>query len=211
MKNDTLLRINDFSSLPKGWHFGEGSEISDDAIDVASKVFYGLFSQGISITDAFPGVDGEVRVTGYFNEHYIEITVENDCSITYLYEVNDIEKEYQENISFSDALSAIKKITTNIDPDKCLYDQSTKTIGINKKSASKALHLGLQAMEAFQLFVFNAPQTKVVVVSESIPNNTMPLSLIPRQSSGCSTYPYSPAITRSMKPPVHRVTFATAT
>ncbi len=210
MINETLLKIAEFTEWPGGWHFGEGKKINRDIASIAEKIFYKIFSQGIVTTDAFPGIDGEIRVTGYFGEHYLELTVENNDSITYLYEIDDIEKEYKESLSVIDALKVIETIINKINPNKCSFDQSIKTIGINKKSDFKVWRSSHPvAMEEFQLFAINVLSNKVNAYANTL-NDIMPLSQIPRLSSGNLMHPYSQSITRSTKPPAPVETFATA-
>lgn len=210
MINETLLKIAEFSELPEGWHFGEGKRISKDNVSIAERIFYAIFYQGIVATDAFPGIDGEIRITGYFDEHYLEFTLETDESITYLYEIDDIEIEYKENLSIVEVLEVIKTITTKINPNKCLFDQSIKTIGINKKSDFKVWHSNPPAVtEGFQLFAVNA-LSNIADAYAPMPIDIMPLSQILLLSSGNSTRPFSQTITRSTKPLARVETFATA-
>lgn len=210
MINETLLKIAEFPELPEGWHFGEGKKISKDNTSIAERIFYTIFSQGIVTTDAFPGIDGEIRVTGYFDEHYLEFTLEADKTITYLYEVDDMEVEYKESLSIVEVLEVIKTITNIINPNKCLFDQSIKTIGINKKSDFKVWHSNPPAVtEGFQLFAVNALSNIVDAYASTLIDTTH-LSQTPLQSSGNSTRPFSQKITRSTKPLVQVETFATA-
>ncbi len=64
---------------------------------------------GFDITDAFPGLSGEISVSLYFNDHYFEFTTEMD-SITFVHECGDETISYEENFSFDIAVKKIRKL-----------------------------------------------------------------------------------------------------
>lgn len=58
-------KVRTFSELKKGWHFGhEGQPFLCETIFEAAKFAEAMERQGFS-TDAFPGLNGEIRVTIY--------------------------------------------------------------------------------------------------------------------------------------------------
>lgn len=68
-------KIDSFSELPKGWHYGDGEAALKDVIDAALKIEAHLRMIGFSHTDAFPGADGEIMVVGYRGDHDLEVTL----------------------------------------------------------------------------------------------------------------------------------------
>ncbi len=69
----TEKKLNEFLSLPVGWHYGQGGPISHRLVDLAKQIVYRAFLLGFSSTDAFPGVDGGILITVYERDHTLEI------------------------------------------------------------------------------------------------------------------------------------------
>lgn len=88
----TERKLESFRSLPLGWHYGEGGPINDGLIARAKKMYGTLLRLGLSRTNAFPGADGEVTLTGRHLEHHVEITLHADGSTSLVYERNDAEE-----------------------------------------------------------------------------------------------------------------------
>jgi hypothetical protein len=72
----TALKIDSFSALSVGWHYGRGGPISHLVISTAKELYYFLLLVGFTETDAFAGADGEILLTGYHEGHYIAIMIE---------------------------------------------------------------------------------------------------------------------------------------
>ena len=109
MNSSVYLKIQDFLTLRHGWCYGEGLSFSRAIADIATQIATRLLSYGFSEMDAFPGLNGEIRVTCYSSEKYFEFTVETVASITFLFEEGDAEKEYQENLTLADCFRKIEK------------------------------------------------------------------------------------------------------
>jgi hypothetical protein len=97
--NETTRKIRSFANLKDGWHFGEGSLISEEAIFDALFLHVQILMAGFTETDAFPGLSGEIQVTAYWNENYFEFTREPDGRWTFIHENSDEEKESGSNLS----------------------------------------------------------------------------------------------------------------
>ncbi len=67
MPETTADKIRGFGGFKAGWHYGEGIPFPALAIDLALRVETMLRDAGYPATDAFPGTDGEIAVTGYLN------------------------------------------------------------------------------------------------------------------------------------------------
>jgi hypothetical protein len=84
--NQIAKKIRSFSNLRAGWHYGQGGPILEDRINKAIKIHALLKYIGFLETDAFPGVDGEILLTCYFGNHYIEILVDTAGEISIYHE-----------------------------------------------------------------------------------------------------------------------------
>lgn len=100
-------KIRSFQDIPVGWCYGEGATFQPGIIDSATKLHSYALSKGFFETDAFPGVNGEIRITLYKDKYYLEFTIENNESITFAHEKDDNEVLYKENITYDDALKLI--------------------------------------------------------------------------------------------------------
>ncbi len=72
----TDRKLRAFADLPNGWYYGEGVPFGGAVLNMARTL-----SLGLAETDAFPGLNGEVVVSVYFGEHYLEFTIDPDESI----------------------------------------------------------------------------------------------------------------------------------
>jgi hypothetical protein len=77
-KPKTVKKIEQFRDLPVSWHYGDGQAARLDTIDRAKEIFNQYTQMGFTVTDAFPGRDGEIMVTAYKDNYYIECVVETD-------------------------------------------------------------------------------------------------------------------------------------
>lgn len=93
-------KLEEYSRLTNGWHFGEGRGPTQSVIAMARDASLFLQELGINKQGCFPGVFGEVRVTGYLEKGYIEITYENNGTISLL-----IENHIGETITDSENVS----------------------------------------------------------------------------------------------------------
>lgn len=79
-------KLEEYSKLNNGWHFGEGRGPTQSVIAMARDASLFLQELGITKQGCFPGVFGEMRVTGYLEKGYVEITYENNGTISLLIE-----------------------------------------------------------------------------------------------------------------------------
>lgn len=103
----TERKILGFRELGDGWHYGEGvlpkNSVLDDAISLNQEAVRLAFFE----TDVFPGINGEVMLTVYYCNHYLEFTIEPDGSVTFYREKDNEEVCYQEGLSFQEAKAKI--------------------------------------------------------------------------------------------------------
>jgi hypothetical protein len=133
----TVQKIASFRHLAPGWHYGAGGPIDEKVTDMAFAMLARLTMAGLFDTDAFAGGDGEVMVTAYEGDHYIEIIVEADCTISLTHEYQGKEMFDQERMSEAAAHSELAKIVGEIWTTSVFYTQTTSTV-IRSKTASKA-------------------------------------------------------------------------
>lgn len=101
--NETERKIKAFSSIDIGWHFGEGVPPAKSTIEYALRLNLVLFLAGFSETDAFLGASGEIQVNGYEGHNYVELVINSDDSIEFIYEREDQQQIYQDELSISEA------------------------------------------------------------------------------------------------------------
>jgi hypothetical protein len=87
--DSTNQKIASFKNLPSGWHYGEGVAPSSAMIEVARDWLNKIAQLGFTTTNAFPGVAGEIMISGRNGDHDIEVILETDGSISFEHEKND--------------------------------------------------------------------------------------------------------------------------
>ncbi len=136
-------KILGFETLEEGWHFGEGSAINIEIIKKALELDKKAYDCGYFATDAFPGLDGEIAFTIYYQDDYFEFIIENNEEVTFFHEYKDVEVDCKSNISFDQALEKIEMIKGDI----CsLSESSIPNIGISESNDSPALPLKISGI-----------------------------------------------------------------
>src|SRR5690348_17679722 len=85
--NATQRKIDSFSSLKPGWNYGQGGPISKITRDRATTWLRFVNWLGFSRTNAIPGVNDDIVVSSGIGEHYIEVVIEGDGSISVIYSI----------------------------------------------------------------------------------------------------------------------------
>ncbi len=152
MNAPALVKITDFLNLRPGWCYGEGSVVSLATANQAARLVTALLSYGFDTLDAFPGLNGEIRVTTYVQAHYLEFTLEDEAMISFVYEVADQEQAHQEDLGLDDCVEIIKRMSYLCNSSV----SSIKNISTETVVDFKALLSGpLQTVES-PLFVVSA-------------------------------------------------------
>ncbi len=154
----TMKKILKFSQYTEGWDYGRGKPFSKKTIKQALVLDRLLRAAGILQTDAFPGSDGDIMVTGYRDSWCWEFTLESDNTVTFITEKNGRIVEEREGISFSGALWAILSLDNSKEtPEKTwthhLYVSSTPK-NMTPKEA------GLQVWHSSQTIKVEYPPSK---------------------------------------------------
>ena len=151
-EHPTLQKVKEFLEIGDGWHFGEGrpptKEVAEIAKSFAEKAIMAVFD-----TDAFPGIDGEIMVTLYHKNHYLEFTIDVNEEITYVHEIDDTELEYIEGLSVQEAENKLNDFCESVWNSS---GWSTKSTMIPEKRGSIAWPLKIHLEGVFLSFLKNA-------------------------------------------------------
>ncbi|MGH9755072.1 MAG: hypothetical protein ACREA2_20025 [Blastocatellia bacterium] len=107
----TRKKLIEFAKLERGWHYGEGVPADPTALASAFAILENIAARGFEEVNAFPGIEGEVRVTAYAGADYYEFTTELDSSVTYVCEREDEELENVGSLTVSEALKKLETRT----------------------------------------------------------------------------------------------------
>jgi len=110
----TKSKIQSFKELKNGWHYGEGVSFGQSILDKAITLHQEAIRLALFETDAFPGLNGEVMFTIYFENHYLEFTLKPDDRVTFYREKKGEEVCYQEGLSFEEAKTKIGEFRKEI-------------------------------------------------------------------------------------------------
>jgi hypothetical protein len=138
----TIKKINSFVSLPVGWHYGSGTAPSAGTIKVATSMHNFFVQVGLTATDAFPGINGEIMVTAYKENYYVECLIEANGNYSVIGEEN--KKEFAEvyNVNESKALDTLVNVVGTICNTSGFYTHGIMTLDeTNSKALPFAIHL----------------------------------------------------------------------
>ena len=125
--DSTANRIRSFEKLPQGWHYGEGCPPQREIIDAALELNNKARDSGFLETDAFPGIDGEIRVTVYQGPDYLEFTVESNGTITFVHESEDQELTCEEGLALEETKEKIEAFAEHLWGSSDLSTESIST------------------------------------------------------------------------------------
>jgi len=93
---NTAAKIAAFEKLPFGWHSGFGLPPETETVRLTLELEAALRAAGLSKTNAYPGLDGEILLTAYHGTLFVELTVLGDGRVTFFVEQEDRETLYEE-------------------------------------------------------------------------------------------------------------------
>jgi hypothetical protein len=105
-----LLKINSFSDLPVGWHYGEGGPISHLIIDMALRWYNLIISRVAHDVDVSPSESGAVLFGFTLAGRYTEVMCEADGYVTVVHERHAQRPIYLSHITERLAESVISQI-----------------------------------------------------------------------------------------------------
>lgn len=87
VNEEILERLQSFSVLPDGWHYGEGCAASSFTVECAIELCSLLTRHGLHEVEVFPGIYGGITVFGYRGKHALEIFCNPSGLFDLLYEL----------------------------------------------------------------------------------------------------------------------------
>ena len=195
-------KLQSFRELEVGWRFGEGIPTPSNIYNLAIQIDSYIFDKDLFETDYFPGIDGEVSIKIYEENHIFEFTVEVDCSITFVHESNKEETEYLEDLTLNEALSKVDNI--NIIICESLSDYYIQETGLKRKDDLIAPHLNLLQTGEYPWWTKIAP-VNVTSAYVSMPENStqpLPENLQYIGKSIYKTYQMEPPLSKRIQTPV---------
>lgn len=164
----TFAKIDRFLR-PPSWPNVRASADSD-AANLAKTAVALLIRRGFSQTDAFLGDGGEIRVTAYAEDVYIELTFENDGTVSLIREDGARESL---NIDGLSVLSVIRWLLTQNTKPWDLSESSIHISSIELKEDFRASSSGHPKMEAaFRSLMRRASQPTATLSAIISPSDT---------------------------------------
>lgn len=184
---ETEDKIRGFVMLPDGWHYGEGRAPSKMVIYQALLLCTEARSIGFDESNAFPGIEGEIMITFYLGTTYLELSLENNGTITFVHEEDTKEIKYEEGLSFDEVVSRLEDFKWAI---SAYYTTNTTTLS---EKNLKAMLLKIQAAMAASLSsTANAPSLHRIQYASTYKGSIRIKLMIQHSSGRYQTPPYSP-------------------
>jgi hypothetical protein len=134
-----------YAKLKAGWHFGKGEAPVQDTIDLAIKLLRYATQIGLTKSDAFPGVNGEIQLSFYRGETTIELIVEPNQTVSIFYETSEHEDQPIGGRSYDETIIWLSQISGRIWNTHISLAQSTL---MSSGGGTHEWHSGTQAMGA---------------------------------------------------------------
>lgn len=169
-------KINSFARLPRGWDYGSGGPISDQIIQTAQAWKNLLVAQFVWDIDAFAGGDGEILIAASCGDHYVEVIIEPDNTISMGYDFKGKQIFYRPRVSSWEAFDQISVLWGSI---WSAYDYFTQRNTIQRRVDLHDWHLetrpllaGMGHYQSFFATVFDPSSAQ----SASMLDNTIKTS-----------------------------------
>jgi len=107
-------KLNDLKEIKPGWHHGEGKSLNNNVYSLGNYLIERIKMIGFTELDCFLGLNGELMITIYKDEHYIELTINENLYIDFVYQINDKDVIYEEEMNFIMTIYKAKEIYNNI-------------------------------------------------------------------------------------------------
>jgi hypothetical protein len=192
-QNPTLLKLKSFLILDKGWHFGKGVpptlQVVKNATQMVEQALISLFD-----TDVFPGIDGEIMITVYHKEHYLEFTIEPNGTVIFVHEINDDDITCKEGLTFDQSLLKLNEFSEQIWNTSALSTKCIMTIGNRTSKAwPSKIHLSVKESPSYQKTVSKNQENMSVNTYQSSTSPTIP-HLSPQYIGNSARNIYLPAV-----------------
>jgi len=121
----TAAKIKEFEHLPQGWDYGSGGAIPAKTVQKALEWNQHFYQFGFLRTNAAPGGGGQIAVATGWGDHYIEIIVNPDDTVSVAHDFKRKQELYRSHVSDADAYQIIQGIVGKI------WSASTSSIQLN--------------------------------------------------------------------------------
>ncbi|WP_421997808.1 hypothetical protein [Reyranella sp.] len=111
LSDSTARKISQFAHLSAGWDYGRGGPIRSEVIEAALQWNVILKRLGAEETNAFPGTDGEIVVSGDFAADHFEIIVEDDLACVLAHDHKGRQVSHFDGLSQSEIVTKIALAT----------------------------------------------------------------------------------------------------
>jgi hypothetical protein len=143
LSGDVDDKINSFAKLPVGWDYGGGGPISDQIVQTALAWKSLLATQFVWDIDAFAGGDGEILIAASCGDHYVEVIIEPDSSISMGYDFKGKQIFYRPRMSSWEAFEQISVLWGNL---WSAYGYFTQRNTIQRRVDLHDWHLGIHPL-----------------------------------------------------------------
>ena len=126
----TAQKIREFGELSSGWHYGEGGPIDEKVIRSAVEINDEALNESLWLTDAFPGVNGEIVVTVYWEKECLEFTIETDGTVSFVLERDRVDVSSEDGLSLDRAKDRIREFAGRV---WTLSNSSTQNTSIDER------------------------------------------------------------------------------
>lgn len=193
LPSKTEMKVREYARLPEGWFFGDCQGIEKETVTISLRLLREAEHLGLHDTNVFPGGDGELLLTIYHGDYYMDLMVEPDGTVDVTVERGEEELVCREGVSLLEAISeigAFKKLVWKHEELSGYYAESGTTKG-KTAGASTAWPLSRQEMEGSQYLNANAPWKPVEPSVSILSSFTLP-DLVGHLFTGNSTPRSSP-------------------
>ena len=121
--DSTESKLLGFAGLKDGWHYRDGKAFTEGAINDCIILHRQIFFKGFTRTNAFPGPNGEIQVTVYYDQHYFQFERESSGLWNITHEVNDEEVEFAERKEFSQVVNYVNGLNAKLCDTSDVYSR----------------------------------------------------------------------------------------
>lgn len=102
-------KLSSFADLKVGWDYGSGGPIDEIVLFVARQWLNFIGQQGFSFRDVFPGSQGAVTIAAGIGDHFVEIIIEPDLSVSVAYDFKNKQRFYRLRQSSEEAMKSVRE------------------------------------------------------------------------------------------------------
>lgn len=160
----TESKIRGFEELGRDWYYGAEVPFDEAVIHRAIQLNQFAVNLGLFETDAFPGTEGEIIVTVYWRDEYLEFVLMPDDSLSITRESGDNEIYSLEGVDDNEA----RRRLSEFGADKWrLSGFSAQSTGTDEGDGSRVRHSRIQEItqESQSLMPLALPTTEIRYVS----------------------------------------------